>query len=262
MASEVKTNKISPATSTTINVGDSGDTLALAVDDVTGFNVGSDAQGDILYNDGTDYTRLGAGTSGYFLKTQGTSANPVWAEVSTTSDIELLNTYTPTDVATLEITTAAYFASTYSSLIFKCINMQPATDNIHLRIGLGTGVGPTYNSSFTGGFGINQTDGGSVGQWQQDTAYFPAADNFATLFKEVGNGTSENCSGNLEVFNPASTVFEKMYNSFFTGHLYHNYQLCAWSTGRYTETAAITAIKFYFNSGNIANGIIKVYGTR
>ena len=57
MASEVKTNKVSPATSTTLNVGDSGDTLALAVDAVTGLKVGSDAAGDILYYDGTDYTR-------------------------------------------------------------------------------------------------------------------------------------------------------------------------------------------------------------
>ncbi len=66
MASEVKTNNISPATGTSVTF--------------SGLNVGSDAQGDILYHDGTDYTRLGAGTSGYFLKTQGTSANPVWAD--------------------------------------------------------------------------------------------------------------------------------------------------------------------------------------
>jgi len=85
MASEVKTNKISPATSTTINVGDSGDTLALATDAVTGFQVGSDAQGDVLYHDGTDYTRLAAGTSGDFLKTQGAGANPVWAEAGGTN---------------------------------------------------------------------------------------------------------------------------------------------------------------------------------
>ena len=44
--------------------------------------MGSDVQGDVLYYGGTDYARLGAGTSGYFLKTQGTSANPVWAEVT------------------------------------------------------------------------------------------------------------------------------------------------------------------------------------
>jgi len=38
-------------------------------------------QGDILYyGSGGAPTRLGAGTDGYFLKTQGGSANPVWAE--------------------------------------------------------------------------------------------------------------------------------------------------------------------------------------
>ena len=40
-------------------------------------------QGDIVYRDGSGLARLGAGTSGYFLKTQGTSANPTWAEVTT-----------------------------------------------------------------------------------------------------------------------------------------------------------------------------------
>src|SRR5210317_1140037 len=36
-------------------------------------------QGDILYRDASGLQRLGAGTSGDFLKTQGTGANPVWA---------------------------------------------------------------------------------------------------------------------------------------------------------------------------------------
>jgi hypothetical protein len=38
-------------------------------------------QGDILYRDGSGLQRLGAGTSGQLLKTQGTGANPVWATV-------------------------------------------------------------------------------------------------------------------------------------------------------------------------------------
>jgi hypothetical protein len=80
MASEVKTNKVSPATANTLNVGDAGDTLALAVDDVTGFNVGSDAAGDVLYNDGTDYTRLAKpGTPAGEVLTFATSATaPSW----------------------------------------------------------------------------------------------------------------------------------------------------------------------------------------
>ncbi len=40
-------------------------------------------QGDVLYyGSGGAPARLGAGTNGYYLKTQGGSANPVWAEVS------------------------------------------------------------------------------------------------------------------------------------------------------------------------------------
>ena len=35
-------------------------------------------QGDILYFDGTDWTDLAPGTSGQFLKTQGSGADPVW----------------------------------------------------------------------------------------------------------------------------------------------------------------------------------------
>ena len=36
-------------------------------------------QGDVLYYGGSGLARLGAGTSGQFLKTQGAGANPVWA---------------------------------------------------------------------------------------------------------------------------------------------------------------------------------------
>lgn len=39
----------------------------------------SPVQGDIIYHNGTNWSRLGAGTNGHFLKTQGASANPVWA---------------------------------------------------------------------------------------------------------------------------------------------------------------------------------------
>lgn len=45
--------------------------------------MGSDAQGDILYYNGTAYARLAAGTSGQYLKTQGTGANPTWANLGT-----------------------------------------------------------------------------------------------------------------------------------------------------------------------------------
>ena len=41
----------------------------------------SDAQGDVLFYGGTDYERLAAGTSGKFLKTQGSGADIIWDDV-------------------------------------------------------------------------------------------------------------------------------------------------------------------------------------
>lgn len=42
--------------------------------------IASQAQGDVIYaSSATAWTRLGAGTAGQFLKTQGAAANPVWA---------------------------------------------------------------------------------------------------------------------------------------------------------------------------------------
>lgn len=45
---------------------------------VTDLTISSEAQGDILYFNGSNWVRLAAGTSGHFLKTQGTGANPIW----------------------------------------------------------------------------------------------------------------------------------------------------------------------------------------
>lgn len=44
--------------------------------------IGTSAQGDILYRGASGWERLAAGTNGYFLKTQGVAANPVWAAAS------------------------------------------------------------------------------------------------------------------------------------------------------------------------------------
>ena len=41
-------------------------------------DLASAAQGDVQYHNGTSYVRLGAGTSGQVLQTQGAGANPQW----------------------------------------------------------------------------------------------------------------------------------------------------------------------------------------
>ena len=70
-------------------VSDNSVTTAKIQDNaVTGAKIAmtSDAQGDILYYNGTDYVRLPAGSSGYALKTSGAGQNPSWGEVTSTGD--------------------------------------------------------------------------------------------------------------------------------------------------------------------------------
>ena len=67
---------------------DSVTTAKIQDNAVTGAKIAmtSDAQGDILYYNGTDYVRLVAGTNGQALKTAGSAANPAWGDVTSTGD--------------------------------------------------------------------------------------------------------------------------------------------------------------------------------
>jgi hypothetical protein len=51
---------------------------------VTGLTITSQAQGDILYYNGSSWVRLAASTDGYFLKTGGAGANPSWTKPTAT----------------------------------------------------------------------------------------------------------------------------------------------------------------------------------
>ena len=54
-----------------------------------------EAQGDILYHNGTAWTKLAAGTNGQYFQTQGAGANPQWATVSSTGIANVVEDTTP-----------------------------------------------------------------------------------------------------------------------------------------------------------------------
>lgn len=81
----VSTNNIANAAVTATKIANGAITgTAIASNSIDGTKIalGSDAQGDVMYYNGTDWARLPAGTSGYFLKTQGTNANPMWDQAA------------------------------------------------------------------------------------------------------------------------------------------------------------------------------------
>jgi hypothetical protein len=62
----------------TASTGDPEDATLTQVLDL----VGSAAQGDLLYRGTSTWSRLAAGTSGHYLKTNGTGSDPAWAAVT------------------------------------------------------------------------------------------------------------------------------------------------------------------------------------
>ena len=66
----------------------SADRIQIDAGSVAGAALGltSQAQGTVMYYNGTNWVVLAPGTSGEALKTQGAGANPVWGAVSSTGD--------------------------------------------------------------------------------------------------------------------------------------------------------------------------------
>src|SRR5690348_13949221 len=72
--------------------------------------IGSAAQGDILYRGASGWARLPAGTSGNFLKTQGTGANPTWDSVSASGATGARVTKSTQNIGNNIFSTASYIS--------------------------------------------------------------------------------------------------------------------------------------------------------
>lgn len=60
---------------------------------VSDLSIASQAQGDLLYFNGTNWVRLAAGTSGQYLKTLGAGANPTWGTITSNIPNATAGTY-------------------------------------------------------------------------------------------------------------------------------------------------------------------------
>tara|TARA_S200002703_G_scaffold71930_3_gene62360 strand:+ start:201 stop:998 length:798 start_codon:yes stop_codon:yes gene_type:complete len=110
-------------------------------------------QGDIVYRDGSGLARLGAGTSGQALVTQGTGANPIWSTVGGTN--------TPAWSAyrngNIDITHSTFVTVPYNAELF---DTDGAFDTSTYRFTVPSGKAGKYLVQFSvniGGIGDNNT---------------------------------------------------------------------------------------------------------
>ena len=179
-----------------------------------------------------------------------------------TDNLILISTQTASSSATISFTTG--LNSTYDEYIFKFINIHPATSNIIFQFNFSTDGGSNYNvTKTTTFFRARHREDDSAAALAYNTAEDLAqSTGFQTILFDSGNDSDDNNSGEMSLFNPSSTTYVKHFigrisNTNITAQAGDNY-----FAGYANTTSAINAIQFKFSSGNIDDGIIKMYGVK
>jgi hypothetical protein len=176
----------------------------------------------------------------------------------------LLSTQTASASATISFTTG--LDSTYDEYIFKFINIHPETNGAEFQFQGDTGTNTNYNQTITStSFQTNHKEDGS------ETGLFYAAPfdqaqgtGFQTIQANVYNDNDNGASGTLQIFNPSSTTFVKHFISDIQSQQLDGVGMSQryFTAGYFNLTTALTRFQFKFSSGNIDDGIIKLYGVK
>ena len=178
--------------------------------------------------------------------------------------LTLLSTQTASASATISFTTG--LDSTYDAYEFHFINMHPSSDGNTFQFQGSTNGGSTYATAITSTFFKamhNEADTSTPFEYvaNSDLAQGTGFQCINEL-NDLGADNDQNLSGTLTLFNPSSTVYVKHFIS--TTNITHSgdYTSNNYLAGYFNTTSAINAIQFKMASGNIDDGIIKLYGVK
>ena len=177
-----------------------------------------------------------------------------------TGGMKLISSQTASNSASISFTTG--IDSTYKEYQFYFINVRPATDQVPFMFNLSTNGGSTYAvTKTTSVFRAYHQEDDSIAVLEYYGTYDLAQSTAdQAILWSVGNASDESGVGTLQLFNPSSTTYVKHY--IFTGNEYEgtNFTINGYVGGYGNTTSAVNAVQFKFQSGNIADGTILMYG--
>ena len=179
-----------------------------------------------------------------------------------TGNLILLSTQTASASASISFTSG--IDSTYDSYIFKYYNIHPSTNIVNFEFNLSTDGGLNYNvTKTTTMFRAYHDESDTASLVHYVTAYDLAQSTSFQLFtNNLGNLDDECCSGTFQLFNPSSTTFVKHFVANTSVNSEDNFNIHYILGGYGNTTSPINAIQFKCSSGNIDDGIIKMYGVK
>ena len=177
-----------------------------------------------------------------------------------TGSLILLSTQTASSSASISFTSG--IDSTYDSYVFKFIDIHAGTDNVEFQVNFSTDGGSNYNVTKTTTYvnaNHNEADTSASLNYNggrdlaQSTAYQQIAHG-------LGTDNDQTVAGTLQIFNPSSNTYVKHFISNLNVYHYADLTQVYYVAGYGNTTSAIDAISFKMSSGNIDDGIIKLYG--
>ena len=174
--------------------------------------------------------------------------------------LTLLSTQTASASATIDFTSG--IDSTYDSYVFKFINIHPATDNVNFTVNFSTDGGSNYNVTKTSTYFQayhNETNGVSALNYVSDRDLAQSTSD-QQIANGIGSDNDQQASGYLHLYNPSNTTFVKHFITRFNIANEAQYSVDNYVAGYGNTTSAVNAIQFKMSSGNIDDGIIKMYG--
>jgi hypothetical protein len=166
----------------------------------------------------------------------------------------LLEQYTAAASASLNFTTS--ISSTYDEYLIEFVNVIPVTNAVNLYMRMSTNAGVSYDSGANYGSMNAATNRFGQSQSGSDSGANQISLNNNGIDNIVVNG---GVSGTLRLFSPLSTSLHKHVLGTFaqtSSSFYQSVQIA----GAYRSTTAVNAFQFFFSSGNISSGTIRVYG--
>ena len=197
--------------------------------------------------------------------------NGIFDPAIPTGSLTLIKSITASASASISFvdgTDSVVLDDTYSSYVFKFINIHPQNDGVNsnlFQFNLSTDNGSNYNvTKTTTMFSAYHSEDdtatllGYFGNQDlaQSTAFQPLSDPY------LGADADQSLNGSMSLFSPSSTTFVKHFIATINYSHSQNYTLNPFVAGYGNTTSAVNAIQFKMSSGNIDDGIIKLYGVK
>ena len=204
-------------------------------------------------------------TSGVFTSSAITNSSVTNITALTNGPVDgitLISSQTASASASISFTSG--LTSTYKAYKFVFVNIHPATSNIIFQFNFSTDGGSNYNVTKTTTFfrARHREDDSATALAYNTSEDLAQSTGFQTLVFDTGNDADDNNSGEMCLYNPSSTTYVKHFisrisNTNITAQAGDNF-----IAGYANTTSAVNAIQFKMSSGNIADGIIKLYGVK